>query len=117
MTGFEAAMAKQKATARASWSVPAIPGLTKLWFELRDELGATDFLGYSTEKAEGQVTALVRNGTRPRPHTEQTAVKHVRNPGERVPVAGVERGKCPGEICGRRPGNHVRVAGDIGSSS
>jgi alanyl-tRNA synthetase len=62
--GFESAMAKQKAVARAAWSGSGETGTAKLWFELRDELGATDFLGYSTEKAEGQVTALVKNGAR-----------------------------------------------------
>ncbi|NTU76804.1 MAG: alanine--tRNA ligase, partial [Alphaproteobacteria bacterium] len=64
MAGFEAAMAKQKAVARESWEGSGDAGTAKLWFELRDELGATECLGYSTEKAEGQVTALVRNGTR-----------------------------------------------------
>ncbi|MFY9287415.1 MAG: alanine--tRNA ligase [Alphaproteobacteria bacterium] len=62
--GFEAAMAKQKETARASWSGSGQTGTAKLWFELRDELGATDFLGYSTEKAEGQITALIKNAAR-----------------------------------------------------
>jgi alanyl-tRNA synthetase len=64
VTGFETAMAKQKAAARAAWSGSGDTGTSKLWFELRDELGATEFLGYSTEKAEGKVTAIVRNGTR-----------------------------------------------------
>jgi alanyl-tRNA synthetase len=63
-TGFEAAMAKQKAAARAAWSGSGETGTAKLWFELRDELGATDFLGYSTERAEGQVKAITRNGAR-----------------------------------------------------
>ncbi len=63
-SGFDAAMAKQKATARAAWSGSGDAGTQKIWFELRDELGATDFLGYSTEHAEGQITALLRNGAR-----------------------------------------------------
>lgn len=62
--GFEAAMKKQKETARAAWSGSGETGTAKLWFDLRDELGATDFLGYSTEKAEGKVTALVKDGGR-----------------------------------------------------
>ena len=62
--GFDAAMAKQKATARAAWSGSGETGTARIWFELRDELGATEFLGYSTEKAEGQITALLRNGAR-----------------------------------------------------
>jgi alanyl-tRNA synthetase len=64
VTGFETAMAKQKETARASWSGAGGVGTSKIWFELREELGATEFLGYSTEKAEGQIKALLRNGER-----------------------------------------------------
>jgi alanyl-tRNA synthetase len=64
VSGFEKAMAEQKAAARASWAGSGDTGTAKLWFELRDELGATDFLGYSTEKAEGQVLALAQNGAR-----------------------------------------------------
>jgi alanyl-tRNA synthetase len=64
VAGFEAAMAKQKAAAREAWAGSGDTGVTKLWFELRDELGGTDFLGYGTEKAEGVVTALARGGAR-----------------------------------------------------
>ncbi len=64
VSGFEAAMAKQKAAARAAWAGSGETGTAKLWFDLREELGATEFLGYSTEKAEGQIKALVRNGAR-----------------------------------------------------
>jgi alanyl-tRNA synthetase len=62
--GFEAAMQKQKTAARAAWTGSGDTGTAKLWFDLREEVGATDFLGYSTEKAEGQITALVKNGAR-----------------------------------------------------
>ena len=62
--GFEESMAKQKAEARKSWAGSGDAATSKIWFELNDELGGTDFLGYSTEKAEGQITAIVRNGTR-----------------------------------------------------
>ena len=64
VTGFETSMAKQKAEARKAWAGTGETGTDKLWFELRDELGATDFLGYSTERAEGQIKALVEKGTR-----------------------------------------------------
>ncbi len=64
VAGFDAAMARQKAAARAAWAGSGETGTAKIWFELRDELGATDFLGYSTEVAEGQITALVKNGAR-----------------------------------------------------
>ncbi len=64
VTGFEAAMAKQKAAARESWAGSGEVGTDKIWFELHEELGGTEFLGYATEQAEGQVTALVRSGAR-----------------------------------------------------
>jgi alanyl-tRNA synthetase len=64
VAGFDAAMAKQKAAARAAWSGSGDTSTAKIWFELHDEFGATEFLGYSTEKAEGQIRALLQNGAR-----------------------------------------------------
>ncbi len=63
-TGFDAAMARQKEMARASWAGSGEVGTAKIWLELREELGATEFLGYATEEAEGRITALLRNGVR-----------------------------------------------------
>jgi len=60
--GFEAAMAEQRAKARASWSGTGEAKDAKIWFELAEAYGATEFLGYDTEAAEGVVTALVRDG-------------------------------------------------------
>lgn len=79
VAGFEAAMAKQKAVARASWAGSGEAGTEKLWFELRDELGATEFLGYNTEQAEGQVAALVRNGARVADAKEGTDIQLIVN--------------------------------------
>ena len=59
---FDAAMARQKAEARANWAGSGEAATDTLWFAVRDRVGATDFLGYETEKAEGVVTALVREG-------------------------------------------------------
>ena len=64
VAGFDAAMAKQKAAARESWTGSGETGTSKLWFDLKDELGATEFLGYSTEIAQGVMTALVKDGVR-----------------------------------------------------
>lgn len=61
-TAFEQAMAKQKAAARAAWAGSGETGTAKLWFDLRDDLGATEFLGYSTEGAQGIVRAIVKDG-------------------------------------------------------
>ncbi|SEG13099.1 alanine--tRNA ligase [Bosea lathyri] len=58
--GFDAAMQQQKAKARAAWSGTGETATEKLWFPLRDRVGATEFLGYDTEIAEGVVTALIR---------------------------------------------------------
>src|SRR5207245_423526 len=59
---FTDAMEKQKAKARASWSGSGDTASENVWFPLREELGATEFLGYDTESAEGVVTALVKDG-------------------------------------------------------
>ncbi len=60
--GFDAAMARQKAEARKNWTGSGDAATSRIWFELREEIGASEFLGYSTEKAEGQVQALVVDG-------------------------------------------------------
>lgn len=60
--GFDAAMAEQKARARAAWSGSGEAADATVWFDIADAHGATDFLGYDTETAEGQVLALVVDG-------------------------------------------------------
>ncbi|WP_171168064.1 alanine--tRNA ligase [Ruegeria sp. HKCCA0370] len=60
--GFETAMAEQKAKARAAWAGSGEAADQAVWFDVLDSAGATDFLGYDTEKAEAQVAALVVGG-------------------------------------------------------
>ena len=60
--GFEAAMAEQKKKARAAWTGSGEAADEAIWFELSEKLGATEFLGYDTEAAEGVVLAVVREG-------------------------------------------------------
>ncbi|MGF1611144.1 MAG: alanine--tRNA ligase, partial [Kiloniellales bacterium] len=60
--GFEAAMAAQRAAARKAWAGSGEAATEALWFDLRQRLGATEFLGYDTEMAEGQVLAIVVDG-------------------------------------------------------
>ena len=62
--GFSAAMQKQKAEARASWSGSGEAASEAQWFAVLDEVGRTEFLGYDTEEAEGQVLALFKDGGR-----------------------------------------------------
>ncbi|MEZ5714876.1 MAG: alanine--tRNA ligase [Paracoccaceae bacterium] len=64
VAGFDAAMAEQKAKARAAWSGSGDATDAALWFDIADEKGASEFLGYDTETAEGQVVALVKDGAR-----------------------------------------------------
>jgi len=60
LEGFDAAMQQQKAKARAAWAGTGEAATETLWFPLRERVGATEFLGYDTEGAEGVVTALVQ---------------------------------------------------------
>ena len=60
--GFTAAMAKQKAEARASWAGSGEAATEAVWFGVKDKVGATEFLGYDTESAEGIVAAIVKDG-------------------------------------------------------
>ena len=55
-------MEKQKEEARASWAGSGEAQTEPIWFKLREWLGATEFLGYDAESAEGEVLALVQNG-------------------------------------------------------
>ncbi len=59
---FTDAMERQKAKARAAWAGSGEAATETVWFPLREKLGATEFLGYDTETAEGAVTALVKDG-------------------------------------------------------
>ena len=59
---FNTAMARQKAEARASWSGSGEAATDTVWFAVREDAGATEFLGYDTTGAEGTVTALVAEG-------------------------------------------------------
>ncbi len=60
--GFEAAMAEQKRRARAAWAGSGDAAEDGLWLTLAERFGVTEFLGYDTETAEGEILALVRDG-------------------------------------------------------
>ncbi len=61
-TGFATAMEKQKAEARKAWKGSGEAATETVWFELKERVGATEFLGYDTETAEGQIVGVVRQG-------------------------------------------------------
>ncbi|MBT3699953.1 MAG: alanine--tRNA ligase [Alphaproteobacteria bacterium] len=60
--GFKAAMERQRADARKAWSGSGDAATETLWFEMREDIGASEFLGYKTEVAEGVIEALVVDG-------------------------------------------------------
>jgi len=60
---FASAMQRQREEARKAWSGSGDAATDAVWFGVRDKVGATDFLGYDTESAEGQIKAIVVDGT------------------------------------------------------
>jgi alanyl-tRNA synthetase len=62
LAAFNDAMQRQREKARASWSGSGEAAQETVWFGLREKIGATEFLGYETEAAEGIVSALVKDG-------------------------------------------------------
>ncbi|MBP0578721.1 alanine--tRNA ligase [Labrys sp. LIt4] len=62
LEGYKAAMQQQKAKARAAWAGSGDAATETVWFGLREQVGATEFLGYETETAEGVALALVKDG-------------------------------------------------------
>jgi len=60
--GFAVAMAEQKRRARAAWAGSGEAATETVWFDIREKLGASEFLGYSTESAEGAIQAIVVEG-------------------------------------------------------
>lgn len=60
--GFDAAMAQQKAEARKNWAGSGEAATDTVWYGLADKLGPTEFLGYETETAEGEIKALLIDG-------------------------------------------------------
>jgi alanyl-tRNA synthetase len=62
LSGFTDAMERQKAEARKSWAGSGEAQTETIWFELKEKFGATEFLGYDTEEAEGAIQAIVKDG-------------------------------------------------------
>ncbi|MER9444280.1 alanine--tRNA ligase [Mesorhizobium sp. M0340] len=62
LAGFTEAMERQKAEARKSWAGSGEAATETVWFAVREDIGATEFLGYETEQAEGLIQALVKDG-------------------------------------------------------
>jgi alanyl-tRNA synthetase len=62
LDGYNAAMDRQRKASVASWVGSGEAATDAVWFAVREKVGATEFLGYETEQAEGVVVALIRDG-------------------------------------------------------
>jgi alanyl-tRNA synthetase len=62
--GFDAAMSEQKAAARAAWRGSGDKASDEVWFDIAEELGSTEFVGYGATSGEAKVVAIVREGVR-----------------------------------------------------
>ncbi|MGI9422593.1 MAG: alanine--tRNA ligase, partial [Hyphomicrobiaceae bacterium] len=60
---FSTAMEKQKEEARRAWKGSGEAATETIWFDVRERVGASEFLGYETELAEGEICALVSGGS------------------------------------------------------
>ena len=58
---FDLLMKESKELAKKNWKGSGDSSVDQIWFDIKDRLGATDFLGYSTDKAEGVVTLILKN--------------------------------------------------------
>ncbi|MBH1989773.1 MAG: alanine--tRNA ligase [Alphaproteobacteria bacterium] len=59
---FTSEMEKQKELARSSWVGSGDSKVDPIWFEIQQEIGASEFLGYTVADAEGQLQAIVQDG-------------------------------------------------------
>ena len=58
-SGFDTAMDRQRAEARRNWAGSGEDETDKMWLQMRDSLGATEFLGYTNDQAEGKVVSVI----------------------------------------------------------
>ena len=79
IAGFDAAMAEQKAKARAAWAGSGEAADASIWYDLAERNGTTEFLGYDTEEAEGQILSLVIDGAEAGEAAEGTSVSIIVN--------------------------------------
>lgn len=62
--GFDVAMKRQREDARKAWRGSGDTADNSIWFDIREELGPTEFLGYTSEYSEGKLLAIVKDGSR-----------------------------------------------------
>jgi len=58
---FQSLMKESKELAKKNWKGSGDSAVEDIWFSIKDKLGATEFLGYETNQAEGLVLSLLKN--------------------------------------------------------
>ncbi|MDD3447101.1 MAG: alanine--tRNA ligase, partial [Zavarzinia sp.] len=104
--GFNVAMAHQKAEARKAWAGSGEAATDLVWYELKEEVGATEFLGYETEEAEAKLVGLVVDGARVETAAPGTKVALVTN---QTPFYGESGGQMGDTGVIRGPGYSIAV--------
>jgi alanyl-tRNA synthetase len=105
---FGAAMQRQREKARAAWSGSGEAATENVWFGIRERAGATEFLGYDTEVAEGVVLALVKDGVEVDELRQGDTGLVVLN---QTPFYGESGGQVGDTGAMRGEGAHVRITG------
>ena len=58
---FDDLMKQSRELAKKNWKGSGDSAIDDIWFAIRDKLGATEFLGYETDQAEGIIQSLLKN--------------------------------------------------------
>ena len=58
---FETLMNESRELAKKNWKGSGDSSVNKIWFEIKDRLGPTEFLGYETDQAEGKILSLLKD--------------------------------------------------------
>ncbi len=93
-SGFDSAMQRQRAAARAAWAGSGEQATEAVWFDLRQRLGATEFLGYETDTAEAKVLAILQDGKEVQSAGEGAEVSVIVNQTPFYGESGGQQGDC-----------------------
>lgn len=108
VNAFDAAMERQRADARKAWAGSGEAATEAVWFEILEQHGATEFLGYSTESAEGKIIDMVKDGTRV---TEASIGDHVYIVSSQSPFYGESGGQMgDAGVVRTADGGHVDIS-------
>ena len=58
---FDSLMKESRELAKKNWKGSGDAAIENVWFGIKDKLGATEFLGYETNQAEGVISSLLKD--------------------------------------------------------